>query len=858
MRRRDLRNIALLIFPILASLLAFGAGQGQGLRPAAQEPLRVGLAYLSSGRPREAVREFERALEEDPFSAGTHFYLSQAYTQMKEWTKALDHIDRALQFDSGMAPYHNQRALIFSQQKQFRKALPAMLKAIELQPRQYLEYYYFNLAGIYRDLLRHDDALLAYQKTLEIDPSFYKARIGFGEIYLARNLTKKAIREFSAAARLEPKSVKSYSLMGTAHARAGNHQAAVKAFRKVVELDPQLHMVYYTLGISLSHLGQMEEAKKNLEMFRSLQADAEEKEYRELQTEVAGRTDLQVARKAPDEGTPVTVPLPLSPKGTRTTEKGRLRSQANEVFRDVTREAGIVFRHVNGATPEKYLPETMGSGALFFDYNNDNQLDIFLVNGGSLVDPVLAARAPHALYRNNGDGTFRDITQKADIGKDGYGMGACAADYDNDGWVDLYLTQFGPNVLYRNNADGTFRDVTIEAGVASPLWSSSCAFADVDNDGDLDLYVVNYVDFRLDNHKYCGSHIEGLRSYCHPNVYKGLPDLLYRNNGEGTFSDITKAAGVYNPAGKGLGVAFGDYNDDGWIDIYVANDSVANFLYQNQRDGTFTEVGFWVGAAVDGNGPPEASMGIDWGDMDNDGLLDLYVTNLNMETHTLYRNALDWFFTDVTWQAGLGEPTLPFVGFGTAFLDYDNDGDLDVIVAQGHVLDNVNQSRDNISYAQRNLLFRNEDSGIFKEVPVDADSDFAREKVSRGLAVGDIDNDGDLDVLISNSNQTADLYRNEQRNGNHWLIIKTQGTKSNRDGVGARLRLTAGGFTQVREVKAGSSYQSQNDLRVHFGLGKTSHVDRLELRWPSGRVEILTNLKADQILMVREGEGIGQ
>ena len=858
MRRRDFRNISLFVLFILAGVLFFGTSQGRAPYPVLQDPFQAGLKYLSSNRTQEAIREFEKSLQEYPLFSATHSYLSDAHAQIGEWGKALDYINRAIQLDSEISNYYNQRALIFQQQKQFRKALPSMLKALELRPGQYLEYYYFNLAGIYRELLRHDDAVSNYKKTLEIKPKFFQAHIGLGEIYLSRNLMKEAIHEFSTAARIQPKLVESYSLMGVAHARAGSHQEAVDAFRQALELDPKLHMIYYNLSLSLNRLGQMEEAEKNLEIFRSLQDNAEAKEYKELQIEVAGRKDLQVVARVSDEVAPVTLPLPLSRRAVHTAKKQGPASQVGEVFANVTQESGISFRHTNGATAEKYMPETMGSGALFFDYNNDDQLDIFLVNGGSLVDSTLASRASHALYRNNGDGTFQDITPKAGIGKDGYGMGACAADYDNDGWVDLYLTQFGSNFLYRNNGDGTFSDSSDSAGVASPLWSSSCAFADIDNDGYLDLYVVNYVDFALDNHKYCGSHIQGLRSYCHPNVYKGLPDVLYRNNGNGTFTDITNAAAVYSSDGKGLGVAFGDYNNDGWVDIYVANDSVANFLYKNQGDGTFTEVALWTGTAVDGNGPPEASMGIDWGDVNNDGLLDLFVTNLNTETHTLYSNALDGFFTDVTWQAGLGGPTFPFVGFGTAFLDDDNDGDLDVIIAQGHILDNVNQSRDNISYPQRNLLFHNDGSGIFKEVSMNPDANFSKKKVSRGLAVGDIDNDGDLDVLINNCNQTADLYRNEQRNENHWLIIKTYGTKSNRDGIGAQLRLTAGGTTQVREVRAGSSYQSQNDLRVHFGLGKTLRIDRLELRWPSGRVEAFTNLKVDQILKIREGEGLTQ
>lgn len=526
------------------------------------------------------------------------------------------------------------------------------------------------------------------------------------------------------------------------------------------------------------------------------------------------------------------------------------------LFRDVTKLAGIEFQHSNGATPMKYMPETMGSGALFLDYNSDGWLDVFLVDSGSLVNEKLSRRARSVLYSNNGDGTFRDVTAHSGLKNPGYGMGACAADYDNDGWVDLYLTNFGPNVLYHNKGDGTFEDVTGQAGVSSPLWSTSCAFGDIDNDGNVDLYVTNYVDFGLDNNKFCGDHIKQIRAYCHPNVYNGLPDVLYRSNSDGTFSDVTREAGVHAAAGKGLGVVFGDYDNDGWIDIYVANDSVPNFLYRNRADGTFEEVGLWSGVGVNGEGRPEAGMGTDLGDVDNDGLLDIFVTNLDMETNTLYRNRGQGIFTDVTFESGQGEPSLRFVGFGTAFFDYDNDGNLDVIVANGHILDNAAYFNSNTTYAQLNLLLRNQGAGIFEEVGPTSGPGFALEKVSRGLAVGDIDNDGDLDVLVTNNGQSADLLRNEGGNRQNSLLVRTIGTKSNRDGIGARLTLTSGSTTQVREVKAGSSYLGQNDLRVHFGLGQASRIDRLEVRWPSGEVDILEALQPNQILTVLESEGI--
>ncbi len=526
------------------------------------------------------------------------------------------------------------------------------------------------------------------------------------------------------------------------------------------------------------------------------------------------------------------------------------------IFEEGTEAAGLRFEHLNGATPDKYMPETMSGGGLFFDFDNDGWLDIFLVNSGSLVDAEVAARAHPALYRNNANGTFREVTAGSGLEHRGYDMGACAADYDNDGWVDLYVTSVAANVLYHNSGDGTFSDVTETAGVGSSLWSTSCAFADTDNDGDLDLYVVSYVDFAVHNNKFCGDLERGVRAYCHPHAYNGLPDILYRNNGDGTFTDITREAGLYTTAGKGLGVVFGDFNADGWIDIYVANDSVPNFLYHNRGNGTFEEVGLWTGVAVNAAGRAEASMGTDAADYDNDGWVDLFVTNLDMETNTLYRNAGQGFFSDVTVESGQGEPSLRYVGFGAAFLDFDNDGDLDVIVANGHIIDNINEFRSNVTYAERNLLFQNEGKGVFKEVGRSAGSGLALEKVSRALAVGDVDNDGDLDVLIVNNGQTADLLRNEGGNNRNSLQVRTVGTKSNRDGVGARLLLTVDGTTYRREVKAGSSYLGQNDRRVHFGLGHAQRVDRLEVRWPTGRTDVMENLGANQIVTVVEGKGV--
>ena len=552
----------------------------------------------------------------------------------------------------------------------------------------------------------------------------------------------------------------------------------------------------------------------------------------------------------------LTPPAPSRPAAVLAPPNPQSAAATDVQFTDISRSAGLDFVHINGATPEKFMPETMGSGALFFDFDNDGWLDIFLIDGGSFADPALMRRARHRLYRNNGDGTFADVSARSGIAHNAYGQGACAADYDNDGWLDLYLANVGPNVLYRNNGDGTFTDVTARAGVGNALWGSSCAFGDIDNDGRLDLYVANYVDFTPDNNKFCGDPVQRVRAYCHPHVYNGVPDALYHNNGDGTFTDITRDAGVFTTAGKGLGVVFGDYNDDGWLDIYVANDSVPNFLFRNLGRGKFEEVGFLAGVAVNADGRPEAGMGTDFGDADGDGRLDIFVTNLDLETNTLYRNLGQGLFTDATAESGHAGPSLPFVGFGTAFFDYDNDTDLDVIVANGHILDNAAFFRQSATYAQPMLLFRNQGDGVFREIAAASGAALIAPRVARGLAVGDVDNDGDLDVLVSVNGGPAVLLRNDGGNRRNALIVRTIGAKSNRDAVGARLTLTVAGRSQLREVKAGSSYQGQNDLRVHFGLGDAARAERLAIRWPGGAVEIIEDLPANEIITVTEGKGV--
>ena len=525
-------------------------------------------------------------------------------------------------------------------------------------------------------------------------------------------------------------------------------------------------------------------------------------------------------------------------------------------FTDISRAAGIDFVNINGASPDKHLVETMGSGGLLFDYNNDGWLDILLVDGGSIVDRAAAKSAKNRLFRNRQDGTFEDVTDAAGIRHPEYGMGVCAADYDNDGWTDVYLTNFGANTLLRNRRDGTFTDVTASAGVGTPLWSTGCAFADLDRDGDLDLFVTNYVQVDLGHPPYCGNAKLKLRFYCHPLNFESLPNVLYRNNGDGTFSNWTERARIGKYRGKGLGVVIADFDDDGWPDVFVANDSVNNYLFFNEKGASFVEGGLPAGVAVATDGRARAGMGTDAADYDGDGRLDLIVTNLELETHSLFRNTGGRLFTYSTPESGLGAATRPYVGWGVSLFDFDNDASLDIAIANGHLFENAPQSRAGAQYAQRRLLFRNLNGRRFVDVGQLAGPGFGVERVGRGLATGDIDNDGDLDLLLTSNGGPAELLRNNGGNLQNALLIQTVGKTSNRDGVGARLRLTAGGRTQVREIKTGGSYLSQGDTRAHFGLGRAAQAERLEIRWPGGQTEVIERLTANQIITIREGEGV--
>jgi hypothetical protein len=527
-------------------------------------------------------------------------------------------------------------------------------------------------------------------------------------------------------------------------------------------------------------------------------------------------------------------------------------------FTDIRKSAGITFVQDSTQTEEKYYLETMGTGVGWLDYDQDGLMDLYQVQSGptDIYKPAHPLRS--ALYHNNGDGTFTDVTDKAGVGGEGhYGQGIAVGDFNNDGYPDIYVTGYGRAILYRNNGDGTFTDVTAKAGVADEgAWSTSAGWFDFDKDGWPDLVVANYLDWSPKNNLWCGERAPGYRSYCNPNNYKGQKTKLYHNNHDGTFTDVSDKSGVGLPESKGMGILLADLNNDGWPDIAMANDTWPNFLFENNHDGTFTDNSLISGLAASEDGRYEAGMGIDAADVDGDGLLDIYITHLDFELNRLYHNNGDGTFTDVTYSSGISNKAMLLSGVAAKFIDYDNDGWPDIVQANGAMVDNIPLYHSLVTYREPMLMFRNLGQGKFDKVSDTLGDDFNRPVVGRGLATADFFNDGRVGIAVNCRGDSPELLRNDTANSNHWLEVLLIGTKSNRDGIGSVLKLSSEGVVQVDQAKGGTSYMSASDPRIHFGLGKRSKIDSLVITWPSGQVDKLANVPIDSIIAVKEGAGI--
>ncbi len=518
--------------------------------------------------------------------------------------------------------------------------------------------------------------------------------------------------------------------------------------------------------------------------------------------------------------------------------------------------SGITWRHVNGRSPDYYLPETTGAGCAFLDYDNDDWMDIYLVNSGrcDFYDPKPPLR--NALYRNNRDGTFSDVTEKAGVPGGGYGMGVAVGDFNADGFPDLYVTQYGRSILYRNNGDGTFTDVTEKAGVAAPGWASSAVWFDYDNDGRLDLFVCRFVDFDKSKNKFCGNERTNDRYYCIPRVYSGTHSWLFHNNGDDTFTDVSKESGIANVLGKAWGVVATDINNDGWTDLFVANDTAPNFLFLN-TNSKFSEVGLESGVGYSQNGQARSGMGVDAADFDQDGWQDLFVANVDQEMYSIYRNNHDSTFDDLAGPLGIGGTTRLMSGWGVKFFDYDNDGDLDLLVANGHPDDKIEAHSFHVKYREPLLLFHKVGKS-FHEIGATAGSAFAERYAARGMAIGDFNNDGAIDVLVAVNDGAPLLLKNNAATGNHWLGVRLIGKKCNPDAIGARLTWHAADLTRTRLKTGGGSYLSSHDPREVLGIGARNKIDKLEIHWPqpSGKVEVFTDLRLDRYITIIEGAGI--
>ncbi len=613
-------------------------------------------------------------------------------------------------------------------------------------------------------------------------------------------------------------------------------EEALAYFSRAAEIDPRSSGIRLSRGRALEKLGRLAEAER--EYRQAVSIDGDNRARAALERLRAGATGNRDIAKSASSIAPIR-------------------------FRNVGERAKLDFVLRNDASPRKYQVETMTGGVAVIDYDGDGWMDIYFINGAEL--PAMKKSSPkfwNRLYRNNRDGGFTDVTEKAGVSGGGYSMGVAVADYDNDGDQDIFVAGVNRNILFRNDGRGRFDDVTGKAGLTGvdsrlgKMWSVAAAWLDYDNDGDLDLFVVNYCEWNPEIDPYCGAQKEGWRTYCFPDKYEGLPNRLFRNNGDGTFTDISSQSGVAKHIGKGMGVAIADYNDDGFIDVFVANDTLPNFLFRNNGRGGFEEVALTAGVAVNDSGRPVSGMGVDFRDYDNDGLPDLIVSALEGETHPLFRNLGKGFFADATWRSGLGPETVKRSGWGLGLFDLNNDGFKDLFTVNAHVNDNI-ELYNQQTYRQPNSVFAGAGGGAFLDASRDAGADFQIRRAHRGCAFADFDNDGRIDVVTTSLNEPAELFRNESTPGSgeahHWLAIRLIGLKSNRDGIGAKIKLVTGaGDVQFNHVTTSVGYGSSSDVRAYFGLGRESKVKSLEILWPSGAAQRVTEVAVDRLLTVTE------
>lgn len=793
--------VALLILPLEQAHTGYTTREGQA-KETAETDKHLGLAraLFDQRRFAEAAIEAARARDADP-------------NNLSAWKL------------SGISLQLAQR--LPEAEEEFARALKRFAADADL---------WFYLARVHYLQAELKPAEQAADKAIQLKADHADAHTQLALVYEAQQEFTKALRYYERSIELNRRQRHPHTLpllnAGQLLGKLGRFGEALAHLTAAEALAPQSVEIRLARGRVLERLGRLAEAETAYQQAVTLGGGAYARSHLERLRAVTGKSSSQAANF-------------------RATERIQFRNHASP--------AGLNFVLKNSASPRKYQVETMPGGVAVLDYNNDGWLDIYFVNGAEL--PSMKKTSPqywNRLFQNKGDGSFTDVTSKAGVSGEGYGMGTAVADYDNDGDPDIFVAGVNRDILFQNQGNGSFRDVTALAGLqaGNPAqgkpWSVAAAWVDYDNDGNLDLFVVNYCKWNTSIDPYCGDSRPGFRTYCYPAKYEGLPNQLFRNRGDGTFVDVSQASGIAQHTGKGMGVAIADFNEDGFTDIFVANDTVPNFLFRNDGRGGFQEVALETGVAVNESGAAVSSMGVDFRDYDNDGRPDLIVTALEGETFPVFRNLGNGFFSDETFPSRLGVGTLKRSGWGLGLFDFNNDGFKDLFTVNAHVNDNIELYNEQ-TYRQANAIFANLGNGTFQDVSSQAGADFQARRAHRGCAFADFNNDGNLDVVTTALNEPAELFQNESSAQNHWLTLLLVGTRSNRDGIGAKIKLTASsGAVQFNQATTSVGYASSSDRRVHFGLAKENVVRSLEIRWPSGTLQVLIDVRADQILTVKE------
>ena len=742
------------------------------------------------------------------------------------------------------------------EERRFTEAARVLRKYLQENPNDYSSLLLLGLC--YQQAGDNYNAETVFEQAVQQRPNHADAHYYLARVQYLLNKFNDAERNARLVLKLGGNAARPYNQIGLILVEKGEYEQALEAYKAAIRAKPDMSEAHVNAGMLLLKLNRLSDALQYLTSAIRLNPGLADALYHRGRVYIAlnrfeeAENDLAAAVSLTNHEQARRLLRQLRARAIQPSQSASsaIADVTQIRFRDIAQSAGIHFVLENHPTPNKYLIETMPGGIAAFDYDNDGRTDIYFTNGANV--PSLekdSSKYFNRLYRNNGGMRFVDVTADAGVAGAGYSMGAAAADYDNDGNTDLFVAGVNHNILFHNKGSGSFEDVTARAGIKSDKWSVAAGWFDYDNDGLLDLFVVNYVDWSPRFGLFCGNPAAGVRVYCHPKHFQGLANTLYRNRGDGTFEDVSEQAGIAAHVGKGMSVAFADYDYDGFIDIFVANDTMPNFLFHNRGNGTFEEVGLVAGVGLTEDGNEKSNMGADFRDYDNDGLPDLVATALAGEGFSVFRNQGKGTFRDMTYPSRMGLLSATRSGWSAGLFDFNNDGWKDLFSANSHVMDNVERFSDK-QYRQANSIYINQGDGTFRDVSDGAGQDFRVPRAHRGSAFADFNNDGKIDIVVSSLGQQAELWENQTRSENHWIVLKLEGTKSNRDGIGARVKLG----NQSNHITTSVGYASSSNTGIHFGMGGAKSVDSVEILWPSGTAQVLRNVKADQILKVREPE----